>query len=119
GRKGTGHATYNGDVTWCANGKKLAFISQRRRGPGIFVLSLQKPAATGAPDTKDIDWDDIHLRAEQAAPIGAEEGTISPDGNRVAFRSSGPSGDDLWVANVSGSQLTRVTSGNMRPTQIH
>jgi tricorn protease len=117
-RNVTRHATFNGDVTWCANGKKLSFISQRRRGSGIFVLSLQKPAAPGAPATSDIDWEDIHLRADQSAPITAEEGSISSDGNRVAFRSSGSSGDDLWVASADGRSLTRVTTGNLRPTQI-
>lgn len=119
----TRYATFNGDVTWCANGKKLAFISQRRRGasgmtPGIYTLSLQKPAATGAPSSSDIDWDEIHLRAELAAPLPADEGTISTDGTRVAFRSSANNSDDLWVASTNGSSITRITTGNVRPTQI-
>src|SRR5205807_618370 len=42
---------------------------------------------------------------------------ISPDGTRVAFRSTG-SGDDLWVANCDGGQLTRLTTGNVRPQQL-
>jgi len=113
----TRHATYNGDVTWSSTGHKLGFISQRRRSNGMNVLSLQKPAVTGAPATGDIDWDDIHLRVETAAPISAEEGSISPDGSKVAFRSTS-SGDDLWVANTNGSQLTRITTGSQRPTQI-
>ncbi|HXG12942.1 MAG TPA: S41 family peptidase [Gemmataceae bacterium] len=118
-RNVTRHATYNGDVSWSADGKKLGFISQRRRGPGMFILALQKPAAAGAPAASGIDWDDIHLRAELAAPIPAEEGVISPDGNRVAFRSAGPTGDDLWVASTDGRLLTRVTTGNLRPTRLH
>jgi tricorn protease len=47
-----------------------------------------------------------------------EEGAISPDGNRVVFRSAGSSGDDLWVASSNGSQLTRLTTGSLRPQQI-
>src|SRR5262249_23746725 len=46
----------------------------------------------------------------------ADAGAISPDGNRVAFRSA--SGDDLWVASADGKQVIRVTSGGVRPRQI-
>jgi tricorn protease len=114
----TRYATFNGDVSWSSTGHKIGFVSQRRRGSNMFVLSLQKPAITGAPASADFDWEDIHLRAAQAAPIEAQEGSISPDGTKVAFRSSGSSGDDLWVANTNGSQLTRITTGSTRPTQI-
>jgi tricorn protease len=114
----TRYATYNGDVSWSSTGQKLGFVSQRRGGPTMCVLSLQKPAIAGAPASTDIDWDDIHLRVETPAPLPAEEGTISPDGTKVAFRSSGSAGSDLWVANSSGGQISRLTSGNTRPTQI-
>jgi tricorn protease len=123
----THYATYNGGVTWsgrrdraisATNGNKLGFISQRQESMGMYVLSLQKPAAAGAPESKDFDWDDIYLRVERAAPLPVEEGAISPDGNRVAFRSTGSSGDDLWVAASNGSQLSRLTTGNLRPQQI-
>jgi tricorn protease len=114
----THYATYNGGITWSANGQKLAFISQRRHNSSIFVLSLQKPAVAGAPASKDIDWDDIHLRVVQPAQINAEEGAISPDGGKVALRSFGINGDDLWVADSNGGQLSRLTNGNQRPQQI-
>jgi tricorn protease len=114
----TRYATFNADVSWSNTGNKLAFISQRRRGSNVYVLSLQKPAIAGAPTSSEIDWDDIHLRVTQAAALPADECCISTDGTKVAFRSSSSSGDDLWVANVNGSQLTRVTTGNQRPTQI-
>jgi len=114
----TRHGTFNGDVSWSHTGNKIGFVSQRRRVTTMQVLSLQKPAVAGAPATTDIDWDDIHLRVEQPASIPAEEGSISPDGTKVAFRSSGSSGDDLWVASANGSLVTRITTGNMRPTQI-
>jgi tricorn protease len=44
-------------------------------------------------------------------------GAISPDGKRVAFRAIS-NGDDLWVASTTGKELTRVTTGNLRPTQL-
>src|SRR5262249_54212340 len=116
----TRYATYNSNITWSANGKKLAFISLRRKTSGMHVLNLQKPAVPGTPSSNEIDWDDIHLRVDQAAPISAEEGAIStdPDAGKVAFRSSGSSGDDLWVASANGSSLTRLTTGNLRPQHI-
>jgi tricorn protease len=116
----TRYATFNACVTWSATGNKLAFISQRRQNPAMYVLSLQKPAAPGTSDSwwsSPIDWDDIHLRVKQVAPLLAEEGAISHDGSKVAFRSTGSS-DDLWVASTDGGHMTRVTHGNMRPTQI-
>jgi hypothetical protein len=70
-RNVTRHRTYNGDVTWSAKGNKLAYVSERRQIPWVYVTSLQRPAAPNAPASSDIDWDDIHLRAEQAAPMPA------------------------------------------------
>jgi tricorn protease len=116
----TRYGTYNAGVTWSSKGKKLAFISERRRNePSLFVLSLQKPAASSALFSgSDIDWEDIHLRVEQPAPLHVEEGAISPDGNRVAFRAVTQSGADLWVASSNGSSVIRLTTGNTRPEQI-
>jgi tricorn protease len=115
----TRYATLNAGVSWSYRGKKLAFISERRRNePSLFVLSLQKPAAPSAPSSSDIDWEDIHLRVQHPAPLHIEEGAISADGNRVAFRAVNQTGEDLWVANTSGSQLNRLTTGNQRPRQI-
>lgn len=118
GKNVTHYATYNGGVTWSVNGNKIAFVSQRRGNPGMFVLSLQKPSAPGVPEGKDIDWEDIHLRVTQPAPLPAEEGAVSPDGGKVAFRSAGSNGDDLWLASTSGGQLVRLTNGSLRPQQI-
>jgi tricorn protease len=111
----TRFATYNGGVTWSRTGNVLAFVSQRRRDShSAYVLSLQKPGATG----KDFDWDDIHERARQPANMNSNECAISSDGAKIAFRTASD-GDDLWVANADGGQVTRLTTGNTRPTQIH
>lgn len=117
----TRYATYNAGITWSGSTRKLdkiAFLSHRRNNTSMVVLSLQKPAAPGAADSKDIDWDDIHLRVTQPASIPAEEGAISPDGTKVAFRSISSGSDDLWVASTSGGRLTRITHTNARPQQI-
>jgi tricorn protease len=114
----TRFATYNGGVTWSKTNNRIAFISQRRRNSNsAFVISLQKPAAPNTPSSKDFDWDDIHLRVRQPSQMTIGECAISSDGNRIAFRAN-QDGDDLWVANVDGSQVTRVTTGSQKPTQI-
>ncbi len=118
-RNVTRYATYNGDVSWSATGGKVAFIGQRRGVYSPHVLSLQKPAAPGAPKTGpgDIDWDDLYLRGEKVAGVSAETVSLSPNGMQIAFRHSG-TGDDLWVAASSGSNQQRVTTGNLSPRQI-
>ncbi|QDU19091.1 S41 family peptidase [Urbifossiella limnaea] len=120
-RNVTRYATYNGDVSWSPAGGKIAFVGQRRGTYLPHVLSLQRPAAPGAPKSApgEIDWDDIHLRGEKAAGIAADSVSISPTGLQVAFRHSGAgNGDDLWVAAANGSSQTRVTTGNLAPRQI-
>lgn len=117
-RNVTRFANYNGGVTWSKTGHKLAFISRRRGdSQGAYVMSLQKPLAAGAASHKEIDWDGIHLRVRQPAMMNVRECAISSDGSKIAFRSL-QDGDDLWVANSDGGQITRITTGNMKPTQI-
>ncbi len=114
----TRYATFNAGITWSKYGHKLAFVSQRRQNPGLYVLSLQRPAVAGAPRSDDIDWDDIHLRVTQPTPFPVDEGAIAPDGKRVAFRTIGQTGSDLWVASADGGHMARITSGNQHPQQI-
>jgi tricorn protease len=119
----TRYATSNAGVSWSTSGRKIAFVSERSGPaggnlPGLFVLSLQKPAAPGAPATDEIDWNNIHRRVEQLVPhLPVREGVISPDGSRVAFVSYGPAAD-LWVAGALGGSLARLTSGQVRPRQL-
>jgi tricorn protease len=122
----TRYATYNGDVTWSNDGKRIAFLSERHDSGRqyVYTLSLQKPAAPGISERPsilrgplvNIDWDDIHLRVESAAPMSAVTGCISPDSSKVAFCDARE--HDLWVANAGGGQLTRLTSNHASPRQI-
>ncbi|MCI0463057.1 MAG: S41 family peptidase [Gemmataceae bacterium] len=118
-RNVTRYATFNAGVTWSRSGNKLAFLSERRSNTSqsLFVLSLQRPAVPGTPASKDFDWDDIHRRVVQPAPIPVRECAISRDGTKVAFRGL-QNGDDLWLADTDGKGLVRLTNGNMKPNQI-
>jgi tricorn protease len=113
------HATWNSDVSWSRTNGKIAFVGQRRGGYAMHVASLQKPLQDGAPKppADQIDWDDLHLRVERPTSVSAEYGTVSPDGNQVAFRSTS-NGDELWIASANGFSVTRMTSGNQTPSWI-
>jgi tricorn protease len=116
----TRFATYNGGVTWSKSGNKLGFISARKDNKlSAYVLSLQKPAAApGFAFSKEIDWDDVHLRVKHPAAMITNECAISSDGSKIAFRATVDDSDDLWVANTDGGAVLRVTTGNLKPTQI-
>ncbi|MSQ93914.1 MAG: PDZ domain-containing protein [Gemmataceae bacterium] len=116
----TRFATYNGGVTWSQTGNKLGFVSTRKGGANsVNVLSLQKPLAAGAFPNKEIDWENIHLRVKQPAPgMISQECVISNDGTKVAFRAEVDGSEDLWIANADGGSVTRLTTGNLKPTQI-
>jgi tricorn protease len=117
----TRYATFNGDVTWSADGRMIAFLSERRGQANLFVLPLQKPAGQGVTERTtsplDIDWDDIHVRARAAVPVAVSEAAISPDGSKIAFRANNQ-GEDLWVASTNGGHMTRLTTGGQSPHQI-
>lgn len=113
----TRYATFNGEVSWNNSAHKISFISQRKGTFSVHILPLQKPLTSEAKNSDEIDWDDIHLRAESVAPFAAEEATMSRNGAFVAFHSTG-NGDDLWVVKTDGTNLNRVTLGNTRPRQI-
>jgi tricorn protease len=119
-RNVTRYATYNGDVTWSGDGKKICFLSERRGEPNLFVLPLQKPAVSNftekSSSSVDIDWEDIHLRAYSPVPVMVTTAVISPDGSKVAYRDFRDS--DLWVASTNGTHLTRLTTGHVMPRQI-
>ncbi|MFO0876367.1 MAG: S41 family peptidase [Gemmataceae bacterium] len=132
----TRYATYNGGVTWSADGKRLAFLSERRGAANLHIMDLEKPpadpmaAASNRPTlggpltwtwgTKPplaIDWDDLHLRVRPVVRGLVDEAAISPDGSKIAFRDSNQR--DLWVATADGNTVTRLTTGGVNPRQIH
>ena len=115
----TRFATYNSGMTWSRTGNKLAFISQRKSNTfSAYVLSLQKPAINNVTTGKDIDWDNIHLRVKQPASMAINECAIANDGTKIAFRGTSDGIDDLWLANVDGGSIQRLTTGGLKPTQI-
>ncbi len=118
----TRYATRNFGMSWSGDGKRLAFISQRRQDLDVFVMSMHKPAREGDAAVRGggIDLEDIHLRVDRATALSSDESetALRPDGSQVVFRSNSLGGDDLWLAASNGSQISRLTTGNLRPRQI-
>ena len=116
----TRYATYNGDVSWSLDGKKIAFLGERRGKSNLLVLNLQKPLAPGvdaavvAARPVDIDWDDIHLRTNTVSTLPVDEARS----RRTARRWRSAAGGDLWVAATNGGQMTRLTTGGQQPRMI-
>lgn len=118
-RNVTRFATHNSGASWSTTGNRIAFISQRKGNtPSAYVMALQKPASAGAFMSKEIDWDNIHLRVKQPTSMNVSECAISTDGNKLAFRATVDQTEDLWLADVNGGSVLRLTTGNLKPTQI-
>src|SRR5262249_28719686 len=124
-RNVTRYATYNAGITWSANGKKLAFLSERRNTGSLHVLDLEKPSTEKSSSSFSfsfgskplaIDWEDIHRRVKAVGSSQVEEASISPDGSKVAYRDT--TTRDLWVASTTGGSMTRLTMGGVAPRQI-
>ncbi|NSW77736.1 MAG: PD40 domain-containing protein [Chthonomonadetes bacterium] len=139
----------NNDInpSWSANGRALAFLSQRDgRNFNICYLYLRraddekskadwqdeedaKYDAPKRPDEKpaktekepvQIDFEDIHDRVRQVTRYvgGVQEVALSPDGKKIAFRSAYQGQSDLYVIDWDGSNEKRLTTGGTSPSDI-
>ncbi|NBR06025.1 MAG: MdsD protein [Planctomycetes bacterium] len=113
----TRYATANYSPTWSTDGKRIAFVSERRNTPGLFVMEMQKPVANSKTmlDSGAIDFDEIHSRVNAVGTMNTTDAAISPSGSKIAFRS----GDELWVASVAGGQVTKLSTGLVKPQGIY
>ena len=140
----------NNDInpSWSADGRALAFLSQRDgRNFNICYVFLRKAddekskadwqdeedARYDAPkkpeekpkDGKEkepvqIDFDDIHDRVRQVTRYagGVQEIALSPDGKKIAFRTSYQGQSDLYLIGWDGSDEKRLTTGGASPSDI-
>jgi len=118
-RNVTRYATLNAGPSWSRFGQRVAFISQREPNTtAAHVLALQKPAAADAESSSTLDWEDMHQRVNQPVRIPAYEVAISRDGTHIAFRGKDQDNLDLYVADIKGEKVARLTTGGVRPNQI-
>jgi Tol biopolymer transport system component/polyisoprenoid-binding protein YceI len=90
--------------TWSPDGRKLAFARSEGESSGIWVMN-----ANGG-NARALTEDDL---VEEPTFTPDEYPTWSPDGERIAYTSFLPDGnDDIFVMNANGSSPTRLTSGS-------
>ncbi|HEY8169375.1 MAG TPA: hypothetical protein VIF84_11730 [Candidatus Limnocylindrales bacterium] len=95
-----------GDPGYSPDGKLIAFDSDEPDKQGIYVLDAS---------------DGSNMRLVAALPDDATvdfSPRFSPDGQRLVFsRETGPHSAALYVVNVDGSELTRITDPSVMPGQ--
>ncbi len=109
----TENAALDFDPEWSADGKRIAFESDRALFSKIFVMNADGSEQTQVTASPDFSFD--------------RSPTFSPDGERIAFESNravgegvnNPEGDiEIFVVNLDGTgliQLTRNASRELHP----
>jgi Tol biopolymer transport system component len=116
-RDGTGltqlteNAAFDFDPEWSADGKRIAFESNRDGFSEIFVMNADGTQETQVTNNLDFSFD--------------RSPTFSPDGERIAFESNRATGVDnpekdveIFVVNLDGTglqQLTRNAARELHP----
>ena len=99
----TAKATANASPTFCPDGTKIAFVSNKDGSPKIYIMKIP-PAGT---KLKDIKLELISRRCrENSAPAW------SPDGKKIAFcaRNSTPE-RQIWVYDLETKTERQLTQG--------
>ncbi len=67
-----------------------------------------------------IDFEDIHLRIRPVTRYaeGVQEAVISPDAERIAYRTAYQGQSDLYTIKWDGTDEKRLTTGGLSPSQI-
>ena len=85
--------TIDRDAAWSADGRRIAFMSERDGNPEIYVMNSDGSAQTRLTTDPAVDADP----------------TFSPDGTRLAFTSTRDGNPEIYVMAVDGSAQTRLT----------
>lgn len=133
------HTTITG-YAWSADQQSVLFASTRSQGRGLWRLPLAGGAPTlvravrlndpgslalshAANRLAYIDWSydvnaweapvtnlDDAIRTTWSSTRAEKDPQYAPDGQRVAFISNRSGHNEVWVSNLDGSQLLRLTS---------
>jgi len=88
--------TANPDPTFSADGRRIAFASQRDGNYEIYVMN-----ADGSDQTR-----------LTTSPVSDDQPAFSPDGRKIAFRSYRNGNADLYLLNTDGTRSSK--SGSRR-----
>jgi dipeptidyl aminopeptidase/acylaminoacyl peptidase len=81
------------DAAWSADGRRIAFMSERDGNPEIYRMNADGSAPTRLTFDPAVDADP----------------TFSPDGRRLAFTSTRDGNPEIYVMDDDGSGQTRLT----------
>ena len=95
------NSSFTGDPAWSPDGSRLAFASDAAAGGS----SIDMLSATGGSVTR---------LTNAPSSVYDYNPAWSPDGSKIAFQSNRDGNYEIYVMNVDGSGVTRVTSN---PTQ--
>ena len=98
----TNNPADNSGPAWSPDGKQIAFTSTRDGRPQIYVM----PAPGGGPDANAGGSAPRRVSQGEAADFSP---TWSPDGNWIAFASYRGGSTDLYMMDLSGGNVTRLT----------
>jgi dipeptidyl aminopeptidase/acylaminoacyl peptidase len=125
------------DAAWSADGRRIAFMSERDGNPEIYVMNsdgsgqrrlTQDPAVDADPafsrdgtrlaftSTRDGN-PEIYVMADDGSaqtrltfdPAADQQADWSPDGTRIAFESTRNGNHEIYTMNPDGGAVTRLT----------
>lgn len=129
---------------WSADGRKLAFVSERNDGNDVWFAWLRqedwektqedweeveevekkdKKEKDAEPEPVVIDADNIHYRLTRVTAFPGNEGNpiIANDGETIYFTGQSNSespGSDLYSVKWDGKDLKQLTQGNSNPGNL-
>jgi len=95
----TNHPESDGSPSWSPDGRKIAFVSNRRGGDLENIYVMNANGTNPVNLTNHLGFDD--------SP------SWSPDGRKIAFRSffrERPGGSKIYVINSDGTNLVKLTN---------
>lgn len=78
-------------------------------GKSIFFATNRSSKDTASHDIWRMDADGSNARPVIVSAATDEEAAISPDGRRIAFRSNRDGNPEIYVANIDGTNVRRIT----------
>jgi Tol biopolymer transport system component len=96
-------AAGRGSFVWSPDWRKLAILSDAGRGDFNFGLYMVNADGSGLRSLAQ------GLLAGRRPGRGASQPAWSPDGRKIAFVADRDGGDDVFVVNVDGSGLRKLT----------
>ena len=91
----TNHPASDFAPAWSPDGKKIAFVSTRRRGSDdIYVMDAKGRNVQRLTDHPGSD----------------EKPAWSPDGRKIAFNSNRDGSDDIYVMDADGKNVRKITN---------